>query len=224
MQVILVKENVNLGEKGNVVTVSNGYARNYLFPNGIAKEANKGEVEHQAAIDKQRKKKIAKEKEARAKEVEKIEAQTYEIKAKCGQNSKLFGSVTHTQIAEVITKESGFQIDKRKVQTQDSIKKTGEYKVTVKYFMGLEATIKLNVVGDMVEEAKKEAPAKKKEKKAEKEDAPVSAEAEEAVVEAEVPIEEVKVEAVETEAPEEVKEEKTEAQAEVKEEVKDEVA
>ncbi|MFC1517033.1 50S ribosomal protein L9 [Candidatus Margulisiibacteriota bacterium] len=156
MEVFLLKDDVNLGEKGSLVKVSDGFARNFLFPSRIAKEANASMKKHVEAINKQRQKKVAKEKEIKAAEVKAIESKVYVLKIKVGEGGKLYGAVTHAQIAEIVTKESGLVIDKRKVHTEGPIKKAGEHEVIIKHYPELDAKIKIKIEVERTEEKEAE--------------------------------------------------------------------
>lgn len=144
MKVILGEDVKNLGIMGEVVNVSDGYARNFLFPKKLAVEANTKnlkEFEHN--------KKIITEKAAKIKEsfksvADKLSAVTLTIKAKTGEDDKLFGSVTNMNIAEALALE-GYDIDKKKI-VMDPIKRLGEYSATVKLHTDLSAEVKINVV------------------------------------------------------------------------------
>lgn len=152
MEVVLLKDDVNLGDKGAVVNVSAGHARNFLLPNGIARKADASMKKHIETIKKQRQKKLGKEMEAKKKEVEALQSKEYVIKAKAGEGKKLYGAITHAQVAEVVSEQSGLKIDKRKVHTEGPIKKVGEHEVTIKYYPELDAKIKVKIEA----EAKKE--------------------------------------------------------------------
>jgi large subunit ribosomal protein L9 len=144
MKVILSEDVKNLGIMGDVVNVSDGYARNFLFPKKFAVEANTKnlkEFEHN--------KKIITEKAAKIKEsfksvAEKLASVTLTIKAKTGEDDKLFGSVTNMNVAEALALE-GFDIDKKKI-VMEPIKKLGEYSATIKLHTDLSAEVKINVV------------------------------------------------------------------------------
>jgi large subunit ribosomal protein L9 len=145
MEVVLLKDNEHLGNKGAVVQVADGFARNFLFPARIARELNPAMKKHLTAIGKQRQKKVDREREAKKQDIQKLETGVYTIQVKTAENGKLFGTVTHAQIAEVLSKGSGLPVDKRTIVVEGGIKKTGEYSILVKYFPGLEAKVKLKV-------------------------------------------------------------------------------
>lgn len=138
MKVILTKDVKGLGKKGEMVNAADGYARNFLFPRGLAAEANaqamtelknrEQAAEHKIAVDTQNAKDAA----------AKIKGKTVKISAKAGQNGKLFGSVTAKEVAESVKKEFGIEVDKRKI-TMDDIKAFGTYEAEIKLYQGISA-------------------------------------------------------------------------------------
>lgn len=145
MIVILTKDVKGTGKAGEVVKVSDGYARNMLLPKGLAKEATEGNVKN---LEKQRAiaaEKLEAQKEAAKKQAEKLEGVTLVIKSKGGENGKLFGSITSKDIAEALEKQENIKIDKKKIELANPIKQTGETQVTVKLFSEVSATLKVNV-------------------------------------------------------------------------------
>jgi large subunit ribosomal protein L9 len=144
MKVILNDDVKNLGKMGEVVNVSDGYARNFLLPKKLAVEANTKnlkEFEHN--------KKIIKEKAVKLREsfksvADKLSLLSLTIKAKTGEDDKLFGSVTNMNIADALASE-GYDIDKKKI-VMEPIKRLGEYSVTIKLPADLSAEVKVNVV------------------------------------------------------------------------------
>ncbi len=145
MEVVLLKASEHLGDKGAVVNVSAGYARNFLFPSRLAREVDAAMKLHLQAIAKQQQKKLDRARTEKAKEVQQIESKSYAVTSKASDNGKLFGTITTAQIAELITKESGLKVDKRKVSVDGGVKKIGEFEVIIKYHPGLEAKVKLKV-------------------------------------------------------------------------------
>ena len=144
MKVILREDVKNLGLMGEVVNVSDGYARNFLFPKKFAVEANTKnikEFEHNKKIITER---AAKIKESFKSIADKLTSLTLTLKAKTGEDDKLFGSVTNMNIAEALAL-AGYDIDKKKI-VMDPIKKLGEYSVTVKLHTNLSAEVKVHVV------------------------------------------------------------------------------
>jgi len=147
MKVILKEDVKGLGHMGEVVNTSDGYARNYLIPKNLAAEAstkNIKELEHNKKIIME---KAAKIRDASKASAEKLAALTLVIKAKVGEEEKLFGSVTSMDIAEALAAE-GFEIDKKKIHIDEPIKRIGEYVVHVKIHPEVSAPVKVHVVSE----------------------------------------------------------------------------
>jgi large subunit ribosomal protein L9 len=154
MEIILKEDHPNLGKKGQVVKVADGYARNYLIPRNVAVmniAGNKSAVEAELQFE------GIKEKKGRsaAEEIkEKIDGKKFEIKAKVGKEGKLYGSVTKQDIAELLKKE-GFDFDKKIMDVEDHIKAAGSYDIQLNLFEGVKAHINLLVEGESSEEDEK---------------------------------------------------------------------
>ncbi|MDR1391768.1 MAG: 50S ribosomal protein L9 [Clostridiales bacterium] len=145
MKVILLKDVKNQGISDDVIKVSDGYARNYLFPNRLAKEATKQnllELERQKTANKIKRKK----EELRACEIsEKLKEITVKIFSKAGENGKLFGSVTTKDISDELKKQFDISIDKKNFNVQEEIKNVGVYKINVKVFHEIYSELKIEV-------------------------------------------------------------------------------
>jgi len=145
MKVILRKNFDHLGKVGNVVSVKDGYARNYLVPRGIAYQATAGNIRSLDEEKKQILKHEAKEldvAQALANELEKV---SVTIPVKVGEEEKIFGSVTTQMIADALH-EKGFELDKRKIEITEQIKALGIYSISVKLHPSVTATVKTWVV------------------------------------------------------------------------------
>lgn len=144
MEVILKKDVKGLGKAGEKVKASDGYARNFLFPKGLAVEANaqtlteyknsEASKQHKIDVD------IANAKDAQSK----LQGKTVRLTAKAGQNGRLFGSVTAKDVAEAVTKQLGVSVDKRKLSVAD-IKNFGTYSAEIKLYTGISATLTVEV-------------------------------------------------------------------------------
>ncbi|KPH72113.1 50S ribosomal protein L9 [Oceanobacillus caeni] len=146
MRVIFLKDVKGKGKKGDVKNVSDGYARNFLLKNNLAEEATPGNLK---ALEAKKKKDAAieqKEKDDAVKLKEEIENLTVEIKAKSGDSGRLFGSITSKQIADVLNKNYGYKIDKRKIELDQPIRSLGYTNVPVKLHHEVSGTIKVHVV------------------------------------------------------------------------------
>lgn len=146
MKVILLKDVKGTGNKGEIVEVNDGYARNFLIKKGLAQEGTQQNI----YVAEQRKKayeaKIAAER-AEAREIaNKLKNVTVKVSAKGGENNgKMFGSVTSEMISNAL-KDLGFDIDKKKIEIKDSIRDFGEFEVVLKLYSEVSQTLKINVV------------------------------------------------------------------------------
>lgn len=145
MKVILVANVDKLGSMGDVVTVKEGYARNYLIPKKMAKEATPGNMKTLNSLLKKKAAEEAKVLEAANKVAEKVTALSLSIPAQAGEEDKLFGSVSSEMIAEALLAE-GVSIDKRDIVLEEPIKKLGVYQVVVKIHPQVKASLKVSVV------------------------------------------------------------------------------
>ncbi len=149
MEVILKQDVQNLGSKHDLVKVRPGYARNFLFPQGIAIEATQGRRKEVAEIIKQRAHKEEKLKTAAEKIAEFLKSITLKVGAKAGEKGKIFGSVTSIQIAEAI-KRSGHDIDRKHISLDDesTIKTLGTYIATVQLHKEVVVKVNFEVVAE----------------------------------------------------------------------------
>ena len=145
MKVILIENVDKLGSIGDVITVKTGYARNFLVPNKLAKEATAGNLKSLESLLKKKAVVAAKILEEATKIAEKIAALSITIPAESGEEEKLFGSVSSEMIAEALAKE-GVSVDKRDLVLDEPIKKLGAYQVTVKIHPQIKASLKVLVV------------------------------------------------------------------------------
>ncbi len=134
MIVILLKDVKGSGKAGDVVKVSDGYARNMLLPKGLAKEATEGNVKSLEKAKALAEEKRLEEKAAAEKLAEDLKSKTVNIKTKGGEGGRLFGSITSKDIADELKKQHGITIDKKKFVLESPIKNTGDFQVTVKLF------------------------------------------------------------------------------------------
>lgn len=145
MKVILTQEVKKLGGKGQILEVSDGYARNYLIPQGLAEEATKTKIKEiqEKSIKEEKKKSSEKDKAEALKN--KLQGKKVEIRVKAGAGDKLFGAVTTREIADLIQAEFGVSIDKKKIEMDESIKHLGQYKIRLKIYPSVQAELKLVV-------------------------------------------------------------------------------
>jgi large subunit ribosomal protein L9 len=144
MQIILQEDIEKLGNRGDVVTVKPGYARNFLLPHKLAIEATAGNMKALERIRGSLAKKTATELDAAKKQAELLTGVSLKFTRKTGENDQMFGSVTTADIADGLKAQS-FEVDKRQIQLKDPVKALGEYPVTVKVFRDITAEIKIHV-------------------------------------------------------------------------------
>lgn len=147
MQIILQEDVEKLGNRGELVTVAEGYARNFLLPRKMALEATAGNMKRLEKMRAAFAKKEAVEKGDAQKLAELLAGVSLEVTRKSGENDQLFGSVTSADISEALAAK-GFTIDKRKITLAEPIKTIGEFDVPIKLHREIAATVKLAVKKD----------------------------------------------------------------------------
>lgn len=146
MKVILMQDVKNLGKKGEVKEVSDGYARNFLFVKKLAVEANKStmsELKHQQiSYEKRMENELAEAKKL----AEDIEKKVLTIIAKSGDGGKLFGAITSKEISNKLKEEFNLNIDKKKIETNGGLKVLGMHQVLIKLYHGVDVKLKVNIL------------------------------------------------------------------------------
>lgn len=173
MKIILKKDYELLGDEGQILEVKNGYARNFLIPNGIATIASPANLKSFEEIKKQRAKKVQKLIDEAAKVAANLASNTVTITVKTGEDDKVFGSVTSQMIYDKLM-EKGFEdLDKKKIILKEPIRSLGEHEIDVKLHSSVIAKVKVNVVKEAVEET----PVSEETTTPDSEEAPAEAEA-----------------------------------------------
>lgn len=148
MQVILTTDVESLGSKNDVVSVKNGYGRNYLLPKRMAVIANPRNLnilkENIRQSNYKMEQMLGKIREA----IAKMDASTIKVGAKVGTSGKIFGSVTNIQLADAIKKATGLEVDRRKININDEIKALGTFKATIDFHPDLKHELEFEVVGE----------------------------------------------------------------------------
>ena len=144
MKVILQQDVKSLGKKGDLVNASDGYARNFLFPKGLAIEANSSAMNDFNNKEASKKFHKAEEIKAAKTDADKLDGKTFKLKAKAGANGKLFGSVTSKDVSKQIKEELGIDVDKRKIVMPD-VKAFGTVQAEIKVYQGISAKIFVQV-------------------------------------------------------------------------------
>lgn len=145
MKVILLADVKGSGKKDEIISVSDGYARNFLFPKKLAVEATPGA---QKEIEKKRAAEAAREAERRAAAQQKADAlkgKVVNMSVKCGSAGRLYGSITTAEIAAELEKQHGIQVDKRKIDLSDPIRTVGDVQIGVWLYSGITTTMTVHV-------------------------------------------------------------------------------
>lgn len=159
MKVVLTQDVPNLGKAGEVKEVADGYGRNYLLPKGFAALATKGlikQAQERAESQKRRDLKLRTDAEALS---QRLNGQTLRFEVRVGELDRLYGSITNTDIAEKLQRQTGIDVDRRKIELGDPIKRAGVYSVPVRLAAGIEARLNVVVEGEGGEGAAPSAPA-----------------------------------------------------------------
>jgi large subunit ribosomal protein L9 len=146
MKLILMSDVKSLGSAGAVVDVTDGYARNYLLPRGLAAEASSGAI---ALLEQQRRAKTRREAEAQADAqnlAELLASKQILVSARSGGNGRLFGTVTNSQVSEAIAADLGITIDRHKIEMPDNIKSLGSYPIEIRLGKNIVAKTTVKVV------------------------------------------------------------------------------
>ena len=148
MKVILLQDVKGKGKKGQMLEVSDGYARNFMLPKKMAIEATADAINTMRMNDKATAERIAREKAEALEVSKKLRAMTLVVKAKGGGAGRLFGSVTNAEVAEALEKASGIKLDKRKIVLKEAIKNVGTYTATCKlgYEINAPLTVKIEEI------------------------------------------------------------------------------
>jgi large subunit ribosomal protein L9 len=146
MKVILARDVEPLGQKGDVVTVADGYARNYLVPKGMALVATKGSLRQAEEMRRAREERERKAKEAAAAKVSVLGSQPVYISARAGESGRLFGSVTKSDVARAVEEQLGETIDRHNVRLEEPIRELGSHAVEVHLHEEVNALVTVEVI------------------------------------------------------------------------------
>lgn len=146
MKIILLNDVKGTGKEGELVNVSDGYARNYLFPRKLAKEANNQAMNEFHNAQQAKEHKLETEKAAAKTVFEKISGKNIKLFAKSGKSGKFFGSITSKEVASEINNIYNIAIDKRKISLKEDIKTYGTYECEVKLYPGISAKIYVEAI------------------------------------------------------------------------------
>ena len=145
MNVILREDIAGVGRRGDIVTVADGHARNYLLPRGLALVASAGAIQQANSMRRARDLREANDRAAAHTVAEALTARSFTVRAKAGNEGRLFGSVTTADIVSALTAQAGVTLDRKKIVAQP-IRTTGSHTALVRLHADVECTIKLSVV------------------------------------------------------------------------------
>lgn len=148
MQVILLMDNKKLGKAGEIKKVADGYAQNFLIPNGIAIPATEANLKQLKEKKNTEDVKTRRERDKAINLKSDLERQLLEIHAKKGESDKLYGAITNKNISEEIEKKLNIHIDRKKIIMKEPIKNTGKHKIRIKLFEDIEAELKIEITGE----------------------------------------------------------------------------
>ena len=146
MKVVLRDDVENVGRKGDLIEVTDGFARNYLVPRGLAIKATKGVVQQADAMRRNRDARDEREREAAQALADQLTGQRIELRARAGEGGRLFGSVTAADVVEAVRVQTGVELDRRKTQLADPLKELGAVEIPVKLHTDVEVTLSVDVV------------------------------------------------------------------------------
>jgi large subunit ribosomal protein L9 len=145
MKVILQKSVEKLGDPGDIVDVADGYARNYLMPRGLAVRASKGGVKHVESLKRAHASRISQAQAEAQAVADKLAAQPITVRARVGEEGRLFGSVTAADLTEEIGRQAGVDVDRHDVHLAEPIRSVGVHEVRVHLFEGVDPVVSVEV-------------------------------------------------------------------------------
>ena len=148
MKVVLRADVDSLGHKGDLLEVSDGYARNYLVPRGLAMRATKGVVQQSEAMRRNRAARDARDREAAQAVADQLSGRRVELKARAGEGGRLFGSVTAADVAAALQAQAGVEIDRRDLRLGEPLKELGAAEVPLRLHPEVEAVLAVDVVAE----------------------------------------------------------------------------
>lgn len=148
MRVVLRDDVENVGRKGDLIEVADGFARNYLVPRGLAMKATKGVVEQADAMRRNREAREARDREAAQAFADQLTGRRIEVRARAGEGGRLFGSVTTADIVDAVRAQTGVELDRRNAHLAEPLKELGAVDVPVKLHADVEVTLSVDVVAE----------------------------------------------------------------------------
>jgi large subunit ribosomal protein L9 len=146
VRVVLRDDVENVGRKGDLIEVTDGFARNYLVPRGLAIKATKGVVRQADAMRRNRDAREVRDREAAQALADQLSGRRIEVRARAGEGGRLFGSITAADIVDAVREQTGVALDRRKTQLAEPLKELGGAEVPVKLHTDVEVTLSVDVV------------------------------------------------------------------------------
>ncbi len=159
MKVILTRDHDKLGNTGDIISVKDGFAKNFLIPNNVALLATAGNIKQMELVKKSIVKKEAKSIEEAEKLAKLIDGIEINFKVNSSPDGKLYGSITNKDIAERILEDKKIEVDRKKIDLEDHLKEVGSYDIIVKLYKEVKATIKVEIVSENIVKDEEEPPA-----------------------------------------------------------------
>jgi large subunit ribosomal protein L9 len=148
MKVVLREDVDHLGHKGDLLEVTDGYARNFLVPRGLAMKATKGVAAQADAMRRSRSARDARDQAAAEDVAARLDAATITVSVRAGEGGKLFGSVTSADVADAVRAQTAVEVDRRSIELSEPIKELGSAEVPVRLHPEVIATVHLEVVAE----------------------------------------------------------------------------
>lgn len=148
MKVVLRDDVENVGRKGDLIEVADGFARNYLVPRGLAMKATSGIVQQAEAMRRNREAREARDREAAQGVADQLAGRRIEVRARAGEGGRLFGSVTAADIVDAVRAQTGVELDRRNTQLAEPLKELGAAEVPVTLHADVEVTLSIDVVSE----------------------------------------------------------------------------
>jgi large subunit ribosomal protein L9 len=148
VRVVLRDDVENVGRKGDLIEVADGFARNYLVPRGLAMKATRGVVQQAEAMRRNREVREPRDREAAQAVADQLAGRRIEVRARAGEGGRLFGSVTAADIVDAVRAQTGVELDRRTTQLAEPLKELGAADVPVKLHTDVEVTLSIDVVSE----------------------------------------------------------------------------
>ncbi len=148
MKIVLRDDVENVGRKGDLIEVTDGFARNYLVPRGLAMKATKGVVRQADAMRRSREAREARDRDSAQALADQLTGRRIALRARAGEGGRLFGSITSADVVDAVREQTGVELDRRKAQLAEPLKELGAVDLPVKLHPDVEVTLTVDVVAE----------------------------------------------------------------------------